>query len=128
MTKRKTMLLQIMRFGVVGLMAAMVHFSIVVSIVEWAHLKPLTANFFAFLVSFQISYWGHRRWTFSNTVVLHRVALPKLLFVQLINFILNEFLFYVFLSLHLPYPVALLIVLAILPVSTFITNKWWVFK
>ncbi len=128
MSKRKVMILQMMRFGIVGLTAAAIHFTIVVSLVQFTGMQPLVANAFAFLVSFQVSYWGHRSWTFSETVVLHRVAFSRLLFVQLINFVLNEFLYYIFLSLHLPYPVALLMVFAVLPVFTFISNKWWVFK
>jgi putative flippase GtrA len=128
MNKHKAMMLQIMRFGTVGLTAATIHFTIVVSLVQLAGMRPLIANVFAFLVSFQVSYWGHRKWTFSDTVELHRVAFSKLLLVQLINFVLNEFLFYVFLSLHIPYPIALLMVFAALPVFTFISNKWWVFK
>lgn len=128
MIKLNPMLAQIVRFGVVGLIAAGIHFTTVVSVVQLTGMKPLLANVFGFMVSFQMSYWGHRKWTFHETETLHREALPKLLCVQLINFAANESLFYVFLSLHLPYPVALLIVLTVLPVFTFISSKWWVFN
>lgn len=119
---------QVFRFGVVGLSAAIVHFSVVVLLVQFAFLTPLVANIFGFLISFQISYWGHRLWTFQDTAVLHREALPKLILVQLLNFSANEFLFYIFLMLHLPYPIALLIVLTILPIFTFLSSKLWVFR
>jgi putative flippase GtrA len=119
---------QIMRFGIVGLTAATVHFTTVVLFVQYAGLHPLVANAFAFLVSFQVSYFGHRTWTFSGTAALHRVALPKLVLVQVCAFIANESLFYVFLQMHLPYQVALLIVLSILPIFTFLLSRFWVFK
>lgn len=120
--------LQVMRFGVVGVSAAFVNFSIVVMLVQWTAMEPLMANIFGFMISFQVSYFGHRKWTFSDVVVLHRLALPKLLIVQIGNLFASEFLFYFFLSLKLAYPLALLCVLMILPIFTFITSKLWVFR
>ena len=120
--------LQIFRFGIVGLTAAAIHFSVVIMLVQTYFMAPLVANVLGFIVSFQLSYWGHRMWTFNDTAALHRVALPKLLFVQILNFTANEGLFYFFLMLHLPYQIALLIVLTTLPIFTFFVSKWWVFR
>jgi len=122
------LLSQLFRFGIVGLTAAALHFSIVVMLVQTWLFMPLVANIFGFAAGFQVSYWGHRMWTFSETVTSHRVALPRLLIVQAINLLANETLFYIFLSLNLPYPVALLIVLSTLPLFTFISSKLWVFR
>lgn len=119
---------QITRFGIVGVFAASVHFSIVVFLVEAGKMDPLVANIAAFFVSFQASYWGHRRWTFRGTSKPHREALPRLLVVSISNMIANEGLFYLFLSMGLPYPVALFFVLTILPPVTFILGKLWVFR
>lgn len=124
----KPQLLQIARFLSVGVTAAAVHFTMVVILVQIFHYAPLIANVGAFVVSFQVSYWGHRQWTFSDTEVLHREAYPKLVMLQVFNFCMNEYLFYFFLSFHLPYQVALLIVLSILPAFTFVMNKFWVFR
>lgn len=123
-----SLFLQIFRFGLVGLTAAAIHFSTVVFIVQFFAVAPLIANIFGFLISFQMSYWGHRRWTFHETESLHRIAIPKLFIVQILNFAGNETLFYVFLLLKLPYPLALLIVLSILPFFTFVSSKLWVFR
>jgi putative flippase GtrA len=122
------MIRQLFRFGTVGLTAAAVHFYLVVSIVQTWGMAPLVANLFAFIVSFQVSYWGHRLWTFEGAEVQHRDALPKLILVQGLNFTANESLFYIFLALRLPYPVALLITLTILPIFTFVSSKFWVFR
>jgi putative flippase GtrA len=121
-------LFQIFRFGMVGLLAAAIHFTVVVYLVQIWHFVPLTANIFGFVVSFQMSYWGHRLWTFNHSAALHRVVFPKLLLVQVMNLAANESLFYLFLTFNLPYPIALLIVLTILPIFTFLSSKWWVFK
>lgn len=122
------MIKQLFRFGLVGILAAAVHMGIVVLIVQTWLIEPLIANVFAFAFSFQVSYWGHRLWTFEGTTALHRDAFPKLVFIQAINFAANETLFYTFLSMDLPYPIALFITLAILPVFTFFSSKLWVFR
>jgi hypothetical protein len=81
---------QLARFGVVGLTAASVHFSIVVILVQNELFVPLVANIVAFLISFQVSYWGHRRFTFPGSVTQHREAYSKLVFLQLANLAANE--------------------------------------
>lgn len=123
------LLKQLTRFGIVGVCAASVHFSIVIFLVETNGIKPLIANVAAFLISFQVSYWGHRSWTFSGTTTLHRIALPKLFLVGSCGLVANEGLFYLFLSvLNLPYQLALLFVLTILPIINFTLGKLWIFK
>lgn len=122
------MIKQLYRFGVVGLSAATLHFCIVVTLVQGCLLDPLIANVFAFGIAFQVSYWGHRLWTFKDTIIPHREAFLKLMMVQIMNFALNESLFYLFLTWNLPYEIALTIVLSILPIFTFVSSKLWVFR
>lgn len=125
----KNLFFQLFRFGIVGVSAGAVHFSVVVFFVEMSLLKPLFANIIAFMIAFQVSYSGHRYWTFRGTVTDHRVAFPKLFLVSTLTFFANESLFYVFMSyFQLPYQVALLIVLTILPITTFALSKFWVFR
>jgi len=123
-----SLLRQIFRFGLVGITAATIHFSIVVMLVQHYSFEPLIANIFAFMVSFQASYFGHRRFTFHGTTAMHIVAVPKLLTLQIMNFIANESMFYVLMALHLPYQLALIIVLATLPLFTFAVSKRWIFR
>lgn len=123
------LLKQIMRFGIVGCTAAFVNFSIVVGLVEFGSLPPLYANIIAFTFAFQVSYLGHRFWTFHETITQHHVAAPRLLLVSGSNFFANEALFYFFMNmLHLPYMPALLLTLSILPAVTFTFGKFWVFR
>jgi putative flippase GtrA len=120
---------QLARFGVVGCCAAATNFILVMIGVEAGGLKPLTANAIAFMFAFQISYFGHRRWTFNGTTALHRVAFPKLLLICGLGFFANEGLFYIFLTaFHLQYLLALFLVLAILPIVNFTLGKFWVFR
>jgi putative flippase GtrA len=129
MASMTKLIFQLGRFGIVGSCAAAVHFSIVIFLVEVMKLGPFKANGIAFLFSFQVSYWGHRRWTFSGTEALHRVALPRLFLVGSTGFFANEGLFYLFYSIaHMPYMLALFCVLSILPLVSFTLGKFWVFR
>lgn len=124
------LLLQITRFGIVGLTAAGINFCVVVFLVQQFALEPLIAYIFGFVISFQMSYWGHRLWTFSDTAAMHShsAALPKLVLVQIGNFLGSELLYSFFLSHHIPYQIGLILVLGIMPIFTYFTSKMWVFK
>ena len=124
----KGTLLQVCRFGIVGVTAASVHYFIVIFLVQNYAFNPLIANIFGFICAFQLSYWGHQQWTFADSAVIHREAMMKMLCLQLINFIINETLFSIFLVVGIPYQLALVIVLAVLPLATFIISRQWVFK
>jgi putative flippase GtrA len=129
MASRIDFLKQVMRFGIVGSCAAMVNLTIVIIIVQCGWLQPLYANVIAFFIAFNVSYFGHRYWTFNRTLTPHKAAIPKLLLVSGSNFIANEGLFYFFLNvMKLPYPLALIIVLATLPIVTFTLGKLWIFR
>ena len=119
---------QVARFGIVGLSAAAIHFSTVMMLVQYFAMQPLVANILGFCVAFQMSYWGHRLWTFNAGSIQHSDALPRLIAVQIGNLVANEALFYTFLRMHIPYQLALLIVLTTLPIFTFLLNKFWVFR
>ena len=128
MNNRQLLMLELFRFGCVGVVAAAVHFCLVMLAVTYSGMLPLVANIFAFAIAFQVSYWGHRLFTFRGTNTSHRSAFSKLVFIQLINLAANESLFYIFLSMNLPYPLALFFTLTILPLFTFISTRFWVFK
>jgi len=120
---------QLMRFGIVGTTAAIVHFGIVIGLVELGLMQPLVANVVAFIIAFQVSYWGHRRWTFKGTTARHRVALIRLLIVAMTNLMLNQTLFFIALKvIGMPYIAALFVALAIFPLVTFVFGKFWVFR
>lgn len=119
---------QLTRFGIVGVLAAIVHTSVVISLVQWGKQPPLLANILGFASAFQLSYWGHRLFTFAARDIPHRISMSRLLFIQLINLTMNEALFFIFLQYQLPYILALILVQTILPVFTFISSKLWVFR
>lgn len=118
---------QLFRFGVIGGIAAFTQLVGVFILVDGFHLHPLLANVFAFLIAFQVSYYGHKLWTFSSEAK-HSHAMSKFLVVATLSFILNEGLYSYFLhEFNLNYLVTLIIVLLIVPPVTFILSKFWAF-
>lgn len=120
---------QVIFFGVVGVLAAVVHFFAVLLLVHWLHWVPLLANILAFLIAFQVSYHGHSIWTFAQQSFDHSTSLGRFFIVAVASFALNEALFalllYVF---NWPYVEALVVVLLIVPPVTFLASKLWAFQ
>ena len=71
----KFLVMQLMRFGIIGSLAAFINFGIVILLVELWGWHPLSANAIAFLIAFQVSYSGHRYWTFRILKPQHRFRL-----------------------------------------------------
>lgn len=119
-------LAQLTRFGGVGLTAMMIHWGIVLLLVPLGCL-PLVANIFAFLIAFQFSYWGHRSWTFKvDSLVNHNITQRRFLVVAIGGFLLNQSLFWALLKFsNLSYQLALLLVLLIVAVNSFVLSKFW---
>ena len=119
---------QVVRFGIVGVCAACVNFFAVVLLVQAVHFTPLVANVFAFTVAFQVSFFGHKCWTFKHKGS-HLPAVTKFLLVALASLLLSEALFALFLKeIHFYYPIALLLTLILVPPATFTINKLWTFR
>ncbi len=119
---------QLFRFGIVGVCAALVNYFLVVLIVEQAHWHPLVANIVAYLIAFNVSYLGHRFWSFGHKQHDH-TSLPKFFSISVSGFLLNEGFFALLLrytTLH--YSEALIIAILMAALFTFTLSKFWVFK
>lgn len=138
------MIRQLARFGVVGIAAMAVHWLVVMVLVPLG-LLPLIANVIAFAVAFNVSYLGHRHWTFAaatdtNTIRAandatdnptqgHANTLQRFFAVSLTSFALNEFLYYLLLRFTaLDYRSALAIVLIAVAALTFVLSRYWAFR
>ncbi len=123
----KTHYQQVLRFGLVGVMATIVHMSCVIILVEQVSMPPLIANIFAYLLALNVSFWGHRHFTFNHRAPI-RNTLGRFLLVSGAGFAFNESLFFVFLHwFNHYYPVALMLTLTLTPLLTFVLGKLWVF-
>ena len=100
----------------------------VAALVPWG-IDPLLANVGAFITAFQVSYWGHRGWTFRAGDQRHGRTLPRFVLVSGGSFLLNEALYYILLRYtSLDYRLSLLIVLVIVAALTYILSRQWAFR
>lgn len=119
---------QLLCFGLTGAAAAATHLLFVLWLVEGAGLAPLRANVAGFVLAFFVSYSGHRHFTFAGGGGPHHQAMPRFLLVALTGLLLNQGLFALLLSLTpLPYPLALVLVLAGVAALTFLLGRHWAF-
>ncbi|MED7789392.1 GtrA family protein [Francisella sp. 19X1-34] len=120
---------QLSFFLLVGILASITNFIIVWILVESGLFKPLVANFFAFLIAFNVSYFGHRFLTFSTTTQSHKKAASQFFINVMIGLCLNEFIYYVLLHLlKIQYLLALFITMVLVAGYTFIVSKFLIFK
>lgn len=137
--------IQALWFLVVGASAALVHFLVLISIVNLTAIKPVWANVFAFLVAFVVSFLGHFYLTFKSSVSKYGnhqpsrsnknsngplSALGKWFGSSALGFMANQGLFVLGLrSFGEQYYILIwLIVTAIITVMTFALGKFWAFK
>lgn len=115
-------------FIAVGVTALLTHWLVVALLVPLAGLHPLVANVIAFLVAFNVSYFGHRHLTFKAQERSHRQTLPRFATVASGSFLLNEAMYWALLSLTpLRYDIAMFIVLGTVAVLTYLLGKFWAF-
>lgn len=122
--------LRLMRFGLIGVSAAAIHYVSAILLVELAGLTPLHANVSAFAIAFWCSYFGHRHWTFADRRGGNAVTVfLRFLITALFGFVLNQWLFYLLLTyLNLLYFVSLAIVMVTVATSTYLLNRLWAFR
>lgn len=122
------MKLQLVKFCCIGTLAAAVHMTVVAILVSFS-LHPLLANVFGFTIAFNVSYFGHRLWTFHHdNLPGHATAAVRFWAVAVFSFIANEGLFFIFLNYTtLPYLVSLFLVLLMVTPLTFLFSRSWAF-
>ncbi|MDB6060653.1 MAG: GtrA family protein [Verrucomicrobiaceae bacterium] len=121
------MITQLARFGAVGIAAMAVHWIIVALLVPFG-IAPLIANIIGFAIAFNVSYFGHRNWTF-NSAAAHSNTFTRFLTVAIASFLLNEAMYSLLLRFTaLDYRVALFIVLGAVAALTFVLSRYWAFR
>lgn len=116
---------RILYFTGIGITSTLVHLTVVVGLVTCG-LAPLIANIIAFLIAFNISFFGHRRLTFAQLQDNKQLQPLPFLLVAITAGILNEYMYYLLLHYtHLNYLVALILVVSLVAVFTFTASKLW---
>ena len=118
---------QVLRFGVVGIITTLLHLGVLTTGVEWAGVPPVWMNGAAFCLAMWVTYIGQSTWVFHNrtrsTTQFMRFATSALigLFANLAIMAIAVKL------LHQHYIVGFSLALVLVPTTTFILNKFWVF-
>ena len=119
---------QLLRFGIVGLLATFVHMVIGFLLIQ-SNWLPVMANLLAFIIAFLVSFIGHLGFSFANQVVSLSSALWKFALVALIGFACNEVLLILLLSEgELTDTVSLWISTGCAAVLTFALSRVWAFR
>lgn len=122
--------LQYGRFAIVGLGATAVHVAVYAGTIELLGLAPLIANALGFAAGVNVSFIGHRRWTFAGgTPADARRSLGRFWLVALVGFALNTgFVQLVTGTLGLHYGWSIPLIAGVTPVVTFTLSKLWAFR
>lgn len=118
---------EIIVFGVVGVLATLIHYTSAIAFVELLGLEVLMANFYAYCMAVGVSYVGHAKFTFRTS--LETTGFCKFLVVSLSALALSQLLLGALAWLDwLHYRLNLLVVVAFVPIYSFVFNKFWVYR
>jgi putative flippase GtrA len=116
------------RFGSVGLAATAVHAGVYAILVSQASAPAQLSNLVAFAIAFVVSFLGHHHFTFQASGRSAGGAAIRFLVVALAGFALNAgFVALTTQKLDQPPVVAVLFMLFVTPVFTYVLAKLWAF-
>ncbi len=118
---------QIGRFFSVGALATLLHSVLFVALIEWLGMTALSASVVAFSGAFMVSYLLNHRWTFEASG-RHHFHLPRFALVGIGGLLLNMGIVYLVVDVgHYSYLLALLLVVTVVPLLSYLMNRHWVF-
>ena len=118
---------EMVRFGVIGIVATFVHVGMVVFLVEVPDLEPVWANVLAFLTALSVSYFGNFHWTFAAEGQ-HGRRVPRFVCTQTFGFASSQTIMFVVVEvLRMHYGIALTAVLMTVPLVSYLLSRKWVF-
>ena len=118
----------LIKFALVGVVATLAYYVVALSLTS--SVGVFWANAGGYAVGMGVSYFGHRRFTFSATrnMANHRRAISRFLVSSGIAFTISQvILFVIILILQLPEFLALAVVVFTIPPVTFLLCQLWVF-
>lgn len=119
--------LQFRNFVVVGIAAAVVHYGLLIALVEGARASAVVATLAGYLGGGLVSYWLNRRFTYAS-VRSHREAGWRFAIVAGIGFLLTGGLMQLLNgSLGWPYLLAQIVITGIVLIWSFAANRAWTF-
>lgn len=122
------MLGQFIRFGLIGVLAALLHFAIASSLSSYAHINVMYSNVAGFVCAFWVSFFGHHYFSFRASHLSIKQTLPKFACVALVGFLINENLLFIFkYAFAMPDSAALIAAILLTALISFVLNRYFAF-
>ncbi|WP_028551443.1 GtrA family protein [Paenibacillus sp. UNC451MF] len=118
----------ILKYGLVGLLGTVLHFAVLVALVEGVQFQPVWASAIGFIVVLLVSYVLNKYWTFQDSPSGWK-PLVKYSVVSGVGLLLNSGIMYTVVDwLHWNYLIGQCFVVIAVPISNFIFNYYWTFR
>jgi putative flippase GtrA len=118
---------QLLSFAGVGFSAALVHYGLLISLVEIGHYGPVPATLAGYLAGGGVSYVLNRRHTFQSERP-HEQAVWRFVLVAGVGFCLTYVLMALFVEvIHAPYLPAQVLTTGVVMFWSYIANRVWTF-
>ncbi len=122
------MLRQLVGFGGVGVLAALVHYGVLIALVSGANCPPTPAALAAYACGGVLSYVLSRRWAFVSAAP-HPRAAARFAIVAAVGFLLTGAIMHVLADIaRLPYLLAQLAATAAVLGWSFGAHRYWTFR
>uniref|UniRef100_UPI00403F3D3B GtrA family protein n=1 Tax=Paenibacillus sp. FSL W7-1332 TaxID=2921702 RepID=UPI00403F3D3B len=123
----KNSLYKLIKYGIVGLIGAIVHIILTIFFVEIMDLSPIIGSFLGFIIVLAISFFLNKSWTFrvkgKNTIYFF-----KYLIVSLTGLVINLIILYSTVNLfNWSYFYGMGISTIFVAISNFVMNQLWTF-
>lgn len=121
------MIYKLLRFSIIGALATLVHWSVVVFLYNTFSISPLIANFLGYLVAVIVSFYGHRTWVFLASDSIE--SRTKYVFISLSALALQQLLIYISIDrILLRFEILMILILGITAIYSFLLMERWAFK
>ncbi|KAA9300544.1 MULTISPECIES: GtrA family protein [Aerococcus] len=120
---------QIIRFGLIGVIATMIDFALLTALTEWGHVHYLLSAGIAFVVATIFNYLASMRYVFVSRFSKEERIQELVLFVTLsvVGLILNQVFMWAFVEkLGLFYLLAKVLATVLVMAWNFISRKLWI--
>lgn len=118
---------EIVVFGAVGILATLTHYFSAIFAVEFFAWNVMIANVFAYCIAVGVSFFGHSLLTFRATMSRDRFI--KFVAVSLSALAVSQALLWTLTYIGVfGHRINMLAVVFVVPVYSYILNKFWVYK
>ena len=119
---------RLLRFGLVGVITAVVHYGLLYVLVEYAGMQATLSSSVGFLVAVAVNYGMHYSWTFAAPVP-HGRALTRYIVMIALGFLINGGAMQAGVEiLELNYLVVQLLAFVVVIIWNFLVSSLWVFR